>query len=137
MKYRSRGIGTTGILLLLVLVAALGVFFVQIFTLGQEDAALDAMSAKAFQAAKAGIEWGKFKSMRQNSCGAFTLSGLTGLEEMRVDITCQRIVTDEGGQSVTVDEWIATACNTSSGCGSAGFPGPGYVERQLRAVVAH
>jgi MSHA biogenesis protein MshP len=119
---------------LLVVLGALGAFILTVSTAQHRGAALDIQGARAYQAARAGIEWGLYRSLRDNACasGAVTFAGTT-LEGFTANVACTAYSADEAGTTVTIHRIVATACNQPP-CPSAA-PGEQYVERQLSATV--
>ena len=61
---RSAGIGLVTAIFLLVVLAGLAVAMVGISGAQHSASALDVQGARAYQAARAGIEWGLFQSLR-------------------------------------------------------------------------
>ena len=59
--HRSRGFALVSAIFLLVVLAALGAFIAVVSTTQQIGSALDLQGAKAYQAARAGIEWGSYQ----------------------------------------------------------------------------
>ena len=57
----QRGFSLISAIFLLVVIAALGTFAVTISTTQHMGAAQDVMGARAYQAARAGIEWGAYR----------------------------------------------------------------------------
>ena len=125
------GFAIAAALALLAICAVLGVFFLKMFNLGQEDAARDAGAEKAYQAARAGLEYGAYQSLSLGACANSTLA-LPGFTEFTVQVSCQRISTSEAGVALNVDSWMAIACNASS---CPGVANAGYVERQARMSI--
>lgn len=129
------GFALPSAIFLLVVLAALSAFLLRISTSQQIGAALDVQGARAFQAARAGIEWGLFQSLRNDSCGGGTLGfGGTGMAGFSTTVACARATANELGTTVIVDQITATACNQPP-CPNAS-PGTNYVERQLSAKVS-
>lgn len=128
----SRGFAIAGVLAILAVCAVLSVYLVKMFNLGQEDAARDALGERAYQAARAGADYGAYQSLINNSCAAAAPS-FPGLTDMTVALSCQRVSTSEAGVPVTVDTWISLAC-TAAAC--PGVKGPAYVERRMQITVA-
>jgi MSHA biogenesis protein MshP len=103
--------------------------------------ALDVQGVRAYQAARAGMEWGLYQTVTAatSSCssggGEVALSATT-LQEMTVTVRCQQIASEDGQTLYTVDAW---ACNRPASA-SPKCPGDvtvdGYIERKLSAVVA-
>lgn len=119
---------------LLVILAALGAFILTVSTSQHMGAALDVQGERAYQAARAGIEWGLFESARNTSCSSTTLTFAgTTLAGFATTVSCSTSSASEGGIPVTVDQITATACNQPTCPNSA--PGPNYVERQITATL--
>jgi MSHA biogenesis protein MshP len=120
---------------LLVILAALGAFVLSVSTSQHMGAALDVQGERAYQAARAGIEWGLFQSVRNGSCGSTTLTFAgTTLAGFTTTISCSTSSANEGGTTVNVDKITATACNQAP-CPNAAS-GANYVERQITATIA-
>src|SRR5512135_2799967 len=66
----SRGFALVTAIFLLVVLSALGAYLLSIASIQHTTAALDLMGARAYQAARAGIEWGAYQVL-QNSGGAY------------------------------------------------------------------
>lgn len=132
----QRGFGIVTALFLIVVLAALGAFMVTIFGLQQSAGALDVQSARAYHAARAGIEWGIYQATVAASCApAQTLAPGGTLTAFSVSVQCTAYTADELGTTVRLYEIVATACNAPPCPNPAANPGPRYLERQLRAVV--
>lgn len=128
---------------LIVTLAAVGVYLVTVST-GQVEAGVqDEQGARAYQAARAGIDWGAYQLLR-NPGGAFATScaggsasqalvlpgGLTGFH---AEVGCAQVGSEtEGATSLEVFRITVTGCNRSP-CGS-GLDAT-YVERQLQLTL--
>ena len=132
MRPNEFGFALAGALAILVICAVLGVFFLKMFNLGQEDAARDTSSERAYQAARAGGEHAAYQSLVVGACANSSLS-LAAFADLTVALSCQRSATTEAGTSVNVDTWTIVACSKPSCPGSLS---PSYVERRLRLVIA-
>ncbi|WP_229496158.1 agglutinin biogenesis protein MshP [Massilia polaris] len=140
---RSRGVGLVTAIFLLVVIATLAVAMVTVFTTQQTSSALDIQGARAYQAARAGLEWGIFKQARQGTCDAessFSMDGATSLRGFTVTVRCVRAAgpaTDSGVEGA-LDRWkvTATACNAPNAGGLC--PNPvntsDYVQRAMEAT---
>jgi MSHA biogenesis protein MshP len=131
-RVTSSGFAIASALGLLVICAVLGVFFLKMFNLGQEDAARDASSERAYQAARAGSEYAAYQSLVLGNCAASLLS-LSAFTDLTISLACQRTVALEAGSSVNVDTWTVIACSASS---CPGALSSSYVERRMRLVIA-
>lgn len=145
----SRGFVLMAALFLIVTFAAIGAYLVTISTGQIEAATQDEQGARAYLAARAGIDWGAYQVLR-NPTGAFatttcttplatatlTLGGLGGPasgDAFRAGITCVRSTETERGETVEVFLITSTGCNRAA-CGASGEST--YVERQLQLVLA-
>jgi MSHA biogenesis protein MshP len=94
-------------------------------------AALDVQGARAYQAARAGIEWGAFQVLRNTNCPApTTLPALPNtLASFTVTVLCTSTATTEAGLPVTMFQLTSTAIQ--------GTPAtPNYVDRQMSVTIA-
>jgi len=135
---------------LLVVLAMLGAFMLSVSGLQQSSSVLDVQGVRAYQAARAGVEWGAWQVLDPNNaigspalptCPAsptqLTLAG--SLSPFTVTVTCSATSTTEGNRNVATYLIVATACNQPSGtpasCPNA-TPSGGYLERQVQATLA-
>lgn len=127
----QRGFSLVSAIFLLVVIAALGTFAVTLSTTQQRSAALDVLGSRAYQAARAGIEWGAFQALRNGSCAATqplaalpnTLSGFT------VTVLCTQTSYNEAGTTVNMYQLLSTAFQ--------GTPNtPNYIERQISVTIS-
>src|SRR5476649_2355833 len=65
----QRGFSLVSAIFLLVVIAALGTFAVTLFTTQQQSATMDVLGSRAYQAARAGIEWGEYQAIINNGAG--------------------------------------------------------------------
>jgi MSHA biogenesis protein MshP len=136
-------------LFILVVLAALGTALASISQRQHMGAAMDMDTARALQAARAGLEWGSFQVMRVPDAPAAapacfadtTLQPGAGLASFSVTVHCQRTpgtgTVSDGDQALVFFELTATACNLPAGglCpGSSPLPAT-YVERQLSRTL--
>jgi MSHA biogenesis protein MshP len=138
VKDRQRGFSLISAIFLLVVIAALGTFAVTVSTTQQQSTALDVMGSRAYQASRAGIEWGAFQVLR-NTAGAFATACLAGtpsqaltglpntLANFTVAVTCSSVSTTDGGTPLTVYQLTSTANQGVS---------PSYVERVISVTIA-
>lgn len=142
---RARGFALILALFLLVSLFAIAAYLLTVST-GQLEAGLqDEQGARAYQAARAGIDWGAFQLLR-NSGGSFASNcaagsaaqafGLAeGLADYRAEVSCLLIGSEtEGAATVQVFRLTATGCNRNP-CGSG--VDATYVERQLQLTIAN
>lgn len=145
---RSGGFALVTAIFLLVVLAALGAAIVSVATMQHAGSALDVNGARAYQAARAGIEWGAYQAL-QNSAGAYatacrsastaaTMAFGGNLSAFSSTVTCTASSHAEAGKAVVVYKLSANACNipAAGACPNATPGSSGYVERQLEAAVA-
>lgn len=135
---RVGGFAIVSAIFILVVLAALGAFIVSISGSQQIGSALDVEGVRAYQAARAGLEWGLHRQLRSGSCvgaasfapTASTLAGFT------VTVICTATPDPGGHGGPTVYSITATACNQPDGgaCPNTANPGPFYVERRLEVM---
>src|SRR5450759_1068271 len=135
----QRGFSLVSAIFLLVVIAALGTFAVTLSTTQQQSAALDVLGSRAYQAARAGIEWGEYQVLTPGgviNCGPLaapllnnvTLTGTT-LQNFTVTVNCGSAAASEVGATVTMYKLDSTAWQGTS-------PSPNYVERQMSVTIA-
>lgn len=147
---RQRGFTIVTAIFLLVVLAMLGAFMLTLTSLQQSSVVLDVQGVRAYQAARAGVEWGAWQVLDPNdaigtaalpTCPAspthLTLAG--SLSPFTVTVTCSATSTTEGNRNVATYVIVATACNQPSGspasCPNA-TPSGGYLERQIQATLS-
>lgn len=141
---RSRGVGLVTAIFLLVVIAGLAVAMVTVFTTQQSSSALDVQGTRAYQAARAGLEWGVFKRVRDGSCAgtsSFALDNTTTLRGYVVTVAFEVAIgpdTDSGVPG-TLDRCkvTATACNAPDSAGACPHPqnATDYVQRVMEATL--
>jgi MSHA biogenesis protein MshP len=135
---RASGFALMLAIFLIVTLAAIGVYLVTVSTGQAQAVAQDVLATRAYQAARAGIEWGTFQVLRNSNptCTGsplpFTNPGLLGF---RAVVTCSNVGSEvEGtGPAITVYLIVSTGCNANP-CTPA-TPDPNYVERELQVTI--
>lgn len=148
------GFGAIMAIFILVVLASLAAGIVKFGTTQALTSAQDIESARAWQAAKAGTEWGLFQVLQPTGIWR-TIAGCNGAAQtldlsadtgFRVTVKCQANATDysEGQvvsamgvvpQNVRGFRITAVACNAAVCPDNAAAVTPGYVER-MREVIA-
>ena len=136
-RKRHRGAALMAAIFLLVVIGGLVTYLLKMSGLQHSSVALDVQGARAYQASRAGIEWGVYRALRDNSCvgsSSFALAG--GLSEFTVTVACTDTpYTEVDATAKHVYLIQATACNRPLAGDCPGTPGPFYVERQLQALA--
>jgi MSHA biogenesis protein MshP len=141
---RDKGFAIIVALFVLVTLAGLGAAMLSVTTSQHSGQAQDIVAARAFQAARSGLDWGVFQ-VSNNTAGTFatncaggpasqTFSSLPDLPGLWVEVTCTSTVYSEGLASPRIYSLVATACTTAS-CPNTSSPNVQYIERQLVASV--
>lgn len=131
---RQRGLSLMAAIFLIVVLAALGAFLVTVSGLQHASSALDVQGARAYQTARAGIEWGAYRALRDGACAAGAFSPGGTLADFTVSVTCVATPYSEVTAATgTVYSITALACNRPA-CPAA-LPGQNYVERELQATL--
>ncbi|KAF0812878.1 hypothetical protein IGB42_02722 [Andreprevotia sp. IGB-42] len=131
------GFALISALFLLVVLSALGAFVMTLSTTSQQSATLDFQGSRAYQAARAGIEYAAFQALTSDSCTSASISVGGLLADFVINVQCTRSTHNQAGNTITVYQLTATACNLgiTATCGPA-QRSPNYVERQISATVA-
>jgi len=146
-KACQRGFVLPSAIFILLVLAALGVAILNISSSQSRNALMDELSARAYQAARAGLEWGLYRRLIDNStCDAagtiksFALPSVSGstLGEFSVTVTCTSVVAINKKTMYRIE---STACNNQNPVGGS-CPGTAatralanYVERKVQATM--
>jgi MSHA biogenesis protein MshP len=132
-RRRCSGFAALTAVFVVVVLGGLGTALVFFSSAQQRSSAFDLEGAHAYQAARAGLEFGLYQALTASSCAASTNITPTGvLAPYGVNVACTATTHDEGGTTVTMYQITATACNRAT-CPAA--VDASYVERQLRMVA--
>lgn len=141
LRNGARGFVLMMAVFMIVTLAAIGLYLVTAST-GQTIAVLqDEQAARAYQAARAGLEIGAYEALRAAAPGTCTptqtIALSQGLSGFHVTVACTRVnaplETEAGSPEIFVYRLTATGCNVS-GCAPSP-PASTYVERQLQLTV--
>ena len=141
---RQAGVGLVTAIFLLVVIAGLAAAMVTVFTTQQAGSQLDQQGTRAYQAARAGIEWGLFRATQANSCAAtssFALPPSSTLAGFTVTVTCTATPGPGGDVATTTRLIRAIACNqpVSGACSVNPSPDPrnnlDFVQRRIEVQL--
>ena len=154
---RQSGFSVVAAIFLLVVLAILAVIIASVTGLQQASSQLDILGARAYQAARAGMEWGAYQVLDPNNnlnaanCtsgpgGAPVMSAcpvsptnlaLAGsLTPFTATVTCTLTAdTTEGNRNVRVFTITSTACNQAGPCPAVPASAE-YVDRQIQATLS-
>ncbi|GIZ52431.1 pilus assembly PilX N-terminal domain-containing protein [Noviherbaspirillum aridicola] len=135
----NAGFSLVSAIFLLVVLAALGVAMVNISSVQHAGSALDVQGARAYQAARAGIEWGLYRQIREGVCAggdvSFQLPEGSTLNQFTVTVNCTRTPAATAGMP---DRFRirAIACNLPTSTTPPSCPNqsgaPDYVQRTMQ-----
>lgn len=128
----QRGFSIVSAIFLLVVMASLGAFMLTFSTVQQTTSAQDLEGTRAYQAARAGIEFGVYQVLRPGvaSCGSTTLTLGGTLAGFTDNVICSAsAVYTEGTNTLTI---FTITSNASQGAAGSPF----RVERELQAIVS-
>ena len=131
---RARGFALIMALFLIVSLATIGAYLLTVSNVQVETGVMDEQGAHAYQAARAGLEWGAYTVLRNGICpgGTTTIALPAGFY---AEVTCTAYGPEnEGGTPVSTYRIVSTGCNATP-CTSG--TGASYVERQLQLTVAN
>jgi MSHA biogenesis protein MshP len=140
-RARSAGVGLVTAIFLLVVLSGLGVAMVSLYTTQQAGADLDLAGARAYQAARAGIEFGLFQRRQVAGAagcpgdqaptilGAAQFQRASTLQGFTVVVTC---IPGKGTGNPSANI-TSVACNMVDGQGRCEIPpnNPQYVRRRM------
>lgn len=146
MKNIQRGFSLVTAIFLLVVLSGLGAVMMTFFTAQQQSSALDVLGARAYQASRAGIEWGAYQVLPNSAVvGGFAercrpptgaasqvLPVLAGmLSSFTVTVGCTATAHSEAAATVTVYQVSSVAATQGLAAGQLD-----YVERQMSVTIA-
>lgn len=132
------GVSIITAIFLLVVLSTLGAMMVTFFSAQQQSSALDMMGSRAYQAAKAGVEWSAgYIAMQPQDQGCtgittplFSAGQLAGtLGTFAVNVTCASTATEEDGTQI----FVYNITSTATGGGAPGDAN--YVERVINVTI--
>ena len=136
-RLRQKGFALPAAIFLSVFLGALSAALLLMTTRSTETSASEIQGAKAFQAAKAGVQYGAAMSVSSGSCwsGDLPSSSMPELNGFKASVSCTSSTADEGGGTLVFFSIVSTGCNASSCPVPSGGEGRDYAERVVRAVV--
>lgn len=122
-------------LFIIVTLAAIGAYLLTVSTGQVAAASQDEQAARAYQAARTGIDWAAYQVLIVGSCPASQNLPLPNGFIAQV-VCAPPSVESEGAQQITAYKVTSTGCNASS-CGATPANSvPTYVERQLELTLS-
>ncbi len=141
-RQRQRGFLVIAAVFLLVVLAGLVAYLTTVSTTSQAASAADLNSARAYQAARAGIEWGAYQVLRvpafAAACDAAPQTSTLNLGSFKATVTCTASAAITEGASTTVRAYrvVSNGCNTAAAACPGAVSGT-YVERELALSITN
>lgn len=140
----QRGFSIVTAIFLLVVLAGLGVVIVNVATVQHTSSQLDIQGTRAYQAARAGMEWGLYRALRAPAgfcpvgptvTNSFALPSGSTLSQFTVTVSCIQTTNPVAGTAINVYQITATACNQPNAGTCPGINRTtDYVERQVQVT---
>ncbi len=125
---RQRGFALVAAIFLIVVLSSLGLYMVRISAIQHQTVNVALLGARAFHAARTGIEWGVYQALDGN-CTTQTLNlSEGGLDGFDVDVTCTSSAHTETG-----DTYNIFVIDVEARAGAYG--NPDYVSRRIQATL--
>jgi MSHA biogenesis protein MshP len=131
-RARQHGFSLVSAIFIVVVLAFLGLMMVTIGVMQQATVSHAVQGARAYQAARSGLEWAIDQSVAAGACASLPSTDLTvaGLDGFRVAVTCAQSDVTEAGASYQVFALVSTAEYGT-------FGDVYYFSRILRATVTN
>lgn len=133
---RQSGASIITAIFMLLLFAGLAAFMASMMTSANIASAQDVQGVRAYQAARAGVEWGLYQVLDPLNATAHPVmpacpaGALPAIDGFVVTLACNRTDFTEADQTIALYELVATAR-------SGGAPGPSsFIERQIAVTVS-
>lgn len=131
---RAAGVSIVTAMFLVVVLSALAVAAMSLSRSQQSSSALDLLGARAYEAARAGVEYGLYQQQINGSCAAsrtFVPGGT--LSAFTVTVQCAVNATPGMGASMNRTTVTAVACNQPAAgiCPNAATTSADYVQRTV------
>lgn len=138
-RSRQRGVSIIAAIFFLLLFAAISAAMVTLTTTSNATSTQDIQGGRAYQAARAGVEWGLWQVLNNPANGGAPASAadalpvcfasptnIAAVPGFAISVTCTAVSTQEGAHNVGIYRIVSTATGAGPG---------GGVERQLAATA--
>ena len=130
----QRGFSIVAAIFILVIMALLGGYMMTLSSVQQSTAGLAVVSARVYQAARTGVEWGIHRAVPPGGGGscaastAFPTFSVPGLNSIDLTVTCTNTTHEENG--ATIQAYLITATATYGTYGD-----PFFARRQIQVTA--
>lgn len=139
---KQSGFAYIAAVVVVVVLAMLATAAVRLYTTQQTTSNQDLLSARAWQAARAGNEWGLYQALQLNNCAAQTTLNFMTENGFTVRVSCTPAVfnvgQDANGTEIqhTIYEIASLACNSATACPDAAAVNTVEYTERRRIVTA-
>lgn len=128
-QWQQKGITLIGAVFVLIIVSLLGSYLVNIYAVQQKTSVLALQTARAYQTANAGIEWGIARVINSGgSCIASTVLS-PKLNNFTVTVNCQ-LLGSYTESTITRNVYLITASSQFND-----YSSPDYVSRTMQTTI--
>jgi MSHA biogenesis protein MshP len=125
------GFALVAAVFIIVVLALLGIMMVTIGGMQRATASAAVQGARAYHAARSGIEWGVYRATEASSCVASTIfPSVAGFDGFDITVGCISTAHRERGDDYSV--YVITSTATSGNFGAAD-----YVSRRIQVTVTN
>ncbi|MEQ1623020.1 MAG: hypothetical protein ABL919_16620 [Methylococcales bacterium] len=135
MKRAQQGFLLPAAIFLLVILAGLGAYALNISSVQQATSTQDVQGARAYQAARAGVEWAAYQVLAPGTTALANCPAspsLLALDGFSISVTCRQSADyfEQGSDhTIAMYEVVSTASFGTSGTA-------GYIERQIQLTLS-
>ncbi|MDH5354985.1 MAG: pilus assembly protein MshP [Gammaproteobacteria bacterium] len=132
MKSTQTGFTLIAALFLLIVLALLGIYMINFSAVQHTTLVYGVQGARAMQAARSGLEWGVYESIKNNNCPpttTFSTSGAGSLDNFNITVDCVSSSHFEGSTEVIIYR-LTSSADTGT------FGTLDYVFRRIEATVS-
>lgn len=127
----QHGITLIGAIFVLIIVSLLGTYLLSIAGVQRQTSLLALQSARAYQIANAGIEWGISTGCSALAAGASSTTGPFSLNNFSVTVT----LTADNNNPYNEEGLVTTICQINSKAEYGSYGQPNYVSRTLEVAI--
>ena len=131
---KQKGVALITAIFVLVVLAALGVYMVAVSTTQHYTALFGLQGARAYQAARAGLEWGAYRVLNDKDCSQFpanfTLNSGAFGGGYSVSVQCSSTAHQEKSDNFNIFRLTATGQTQNPSYGA-----PGFASRTITSTV--
>jgi MSHA biogenesis protein MshP len=133
-QFKQQGFLLPAAIFILVILAALGAYALNITSVQQSTSLQDTQGTRAYQAARTGVEWAAYQVLNPGSAALArcpTSPSMISVDNFSVSVSCSRTDYNEQGSDHTIAMYDITS---TSSFGTAGALN--YIERQIQLTLS-